>query len=626
MKFISEVKEKIIMEKLEILYPSQAKTVYSELSEILISFFKDNYEALVKKTSVASKKEEKFTYRDIIFNSYANSIQDNENSPLKVLKSFSAKYLKNVINGIHILPFFPWDTDRGFSVLDYRKIDPRNGSWDDFSALGEVFEILMIDLVLNHASIDNPIVQKALIGNEDFKDFVIMFSEQDKPSEKDLLKVVRARPYPVLTKYYVYHTKDGNLRATFDKPLDNIIKTGYVWTTFSRPDREDGSVATRQVDLNYTNPKVFLEFLNIILFYINRGARWIRLDAVGYLWKEIGTSCLHLPQAHIFIQLLSEVLDIFSELQIVLISEVNEPQEKALQYLGSDEQESDMIYLFTHFPLAVHAVLTESSKYYMDWLPSLTHARGRLFISVLGTHDGMGMKPIGSWLPDSEKEKLQQILLSHGALPNYALLPGGKKIIYELCSTPWNFVNPSITDESLDTQIQRYLAVLALGLMLKGVPSIYINGLLGVSNNTEPLDENRTINRQVLDFNEITLELSNPHSKIFGVFNGVVKLIKIRNSEKAFDPHGSFRVIDGNNSIVSIMTYSSDGSDRVLALVNVTSEKQEFRLSQDLISEISDHQLFNLINGQITHLNGDQQNKYLPLSPYQILWLKLVDK
>ncbi|MHA1971514.1 MAG: alpha-amylase family glycosyl hydrolase, partial [Candidatus Hodarchaeales archaeon] len=478
----------------------------------------------------------------------------------------------------------------------------------------------------NHASIDNPIVQKALIGEEDFKDFVITFTEEDRPSESVLLKVVRARPYPVLTKYYVFRTKDGDLRATFDRPPDNIINTGYVWTTFSRPVREDDSVGTRQVDLDYSNPKVLLEFLRIILFYIEKGARWIRLDAIGYLWKELGTSCLHLPQAHIFIQLLSEILSIFSELQIVLISEVNEPQDKALQYLGSDVQESDMIYLFTHFPLAVHAVLTETSKYYLDWLPSLIHARGRLFIGILGTHDGMGMKPIGDWLPESEKQKLQQILLSHGALPNYALLPGGKKIIYELCSTPWNFINPSVTDESLDIQIQRYLAVLALGLMLKGIPSIYINGLLGISNNTGPLDENRTINRQILDFNEITSELSNPHSKISMVYKGVITLIKIRSSEKAFDPHGSFRVLRVSDSIVSILSYSSDLSERILALVNVTSKKQSFRLSHDLLTEISDHRLHDLIKSQIIHLAEDQGYRYLILEPYQILWAKLVDK
>ncbi|MHA1974475.1 MAG: sugar phosphorylase, partial [Candidatus Hodarchaeales archaeon] len=151
MEFISEVKKQRIIEKLEFLYSSQAKTVYCELSEILFSFYNDKYEILLNDSSITSEKEAKFTYRDIIFNTYANSIQDNKNSPLQVLRSFSAKYLKNMINGIHILPFYPWDTDRGFSVLDYWQVDPRNGSWDDFSALGEVFEILMVDLVLNHA-------------------------------------------------------------------------------------------------------------------------------------------------------------------------------------------------------------------------------------------------------------------------------------------------------------------------------------------------------------------------------------------------------------------------------------------------------------------------------------------
>lgn len=565
----------------------------------------------------------KFSKNNIILNSYADSIQGEEGTPLEVLNRFSALFLKGRINGCHILPFYSWDTDRGFSVLDYYKVDSRNGTWDQFNALEEVFDILMVDCVLNHASLDNSIVQNALIGNPDYQDFILIFDEENKPSKEDLIKITRARPYPVLTQYYV--VDDGNKHfATFDKPqVVNIIKEGWVWTTFSRPNNPDGSVATRQVDLNFQNPKVFLEIVKIILLYISKGASWIRLDAIGYLWKKIGTNCLHLPETHIFLEILAEIFQYLESFNIVLISEVNEPQERALQYLSfTSDHKSDMIYLFTHFPLAVHAVLTGSAKYYQKWLPSLKVAKGQLFVSILGTHDGMGMKPIGNWLPDSEKSELKRILIhEHGALANYARLPGGEKIVYELCSTPWNFINKEGTLESFELQLNRYLAVFALGLMIKGVPSIYINGLLGISNNKNPLDENRTINRQILNEKEISSELQNKRSSMFLVLEKLMELISIRKKEIAFDLNGSYKVLLLNESVVSVLLISSTNKDNITALVNVSNSKVSLELNCNQLG-FHGKSLTDLISKKVYNIPSNEKLLRINLSPYQISWLR----
>ena len=325
--------------------------------------------------------------------------------------------------------------------------------------------------------------------------------------EEILLKITRARPTPVLTRYFILRDRNEKRWATFNKPNEDIKrnfvvleKSGWVWTTFSRSNNPDGTVTTKQVDLNFQNPYVLLKFIEIMLFYISKGARWIRLDAVGYLWKQLGTTCLHLPETFVIIRIFRDIFRILHDLQIVLIGEINEPQETTFHYLTNEEEENcDMIYLFSHFPLAVHSVLNGISKYYMNWIPSLHKTNGRLFISVLGTHDGMGLKPIGKWLPDNEKKKLQEILIEkHGVLPNYSILPGGERIIYELCSTPWNLINSENEEEPVELKIDRYLAVFALGLMIKGVPSIYINGLLAIPNYEGEIDENRSINRQIL--------------------------------------------------------------------------------------------------------------------------------
>ena len=629
---IPEILKKNIIKKLKILYGKQAKLIFDELVTIIIDYNEIIVQNM-RKNELPQKNDRKFDYEDIILNIYADSIQGKYGTPLQKLYQFTEHHIKGIINGVHILPFFPWDADRGFSVLNYYDVDPRNGSWEDFTALQSLYNILMIDCVINHASIDNPIVQKALIGDLEYQDFVITYKEEEKPTQVELLKITRARPTPVLTRYYILVDGDEKRWATFNKPLQEIkskkvkIKySGWVWTTFSRSNNPDGTIATRQVDLNYSNPRVFLELVKIMLFYISKRARWLRLDAIGYLWKKIGTTCLHQPETHVIISLISDILMIFDHLQIVLIGEVNEPQEKALQYLSSKEtEEADMIYLFTHFPLAVHAILTGTAHYYMKWIPSLIDAKGRLFISVLGTHDGMGMKPIGNWLPEDEKTRLQRILIEeHNALPNYTIVPDGRKIIYELCSTPWNFINKDNADEPEQLQINRYLALFALGLMIRGIPSIYINGLMGISNYKGELDENRSINRQILDENRLDEELNDRNSRTYKIFSKIMNLIKIRIKEEAFTPHGSFATHFINNAIVSVLLTSPDSKQKIFIMINVTKEDQIVKIDLDKIDMEKGTHFVDII-AEVDY-NSIKLTRTLEiiLKPYQTCWLKQI--
>ncbi len=622
--------ESSIVTKLKILYGSRANDIFAEVKVILSQYYEILTQTSQKRDRLAKFKR-KFGYQDLILNSYADSIQGESGTPLQILYQFTEQYIKGYINGIHILPFYPWDTDRGFSVLNYYEIDPSNGSWDDFSALQRVFDVLMVDCVLNHASVDNPIIQKALYGDREFKDFVVTFNTEEKPTDDVLLKITRARPSPVLTQYYVINEDNKKRWASFNKPLQNteskkvlIEEIGWVWTTFSRPDNPDGTAATRQVDLNYANPQVLLEFINIILLYISKGARWLRLDAICYLWKKLGTSCIHLPEVHIIIQIFNDIFKILDHLQILLVGEINEPQEKAFQYHTTEEEDKcDLVYLFAHYPLAVHSILTGTSKYYMNWLPSLLSAKGRLFISVLGTHDGMGMKPIGNWLPETEKKRLQSILIEkYGALPNYAILPGGEKIVYELCSTPWNLVNRKNTNEPLSLQIDRYLAVLALGLLIKGVPSLYINGLLGIPNYEGDLDENRTINRQILSKIYLDEKLNDKNSQMYTVFSKMLNLIKIRTNEKAFDPAGQMGTYPINDAVVSSLISSFDDKDKIFSVVNVSNKEQFIRLDTEVFGAKYGNYCTDIITGLDYEVIDSNNELELLLKPYQIYWLK----
>jgi sucrose phosphorylase len=343
------------------------------------------------------------------------------------------------------------------------------------------------------------------------------------------------------------------------------------------------------------------------------------LDAVGYLWKKLGTTCLHLPETHLVIQIFADILKVLEQFSITFIAEVNEPQENTLQYLGDKSEESDMIYLFTHFPLAVHAILTGTAKYYMDWIPSIKDAKGRLFNGIFGTHDGMGMKPIGNWLPEAEKTILQKILVEkHGALPNYAKIPGGKRIIYELCATPWSYINESNSDEPFSLQLKRYLAVLSLGLMIKSVPAIYINGLLGIPNFGGNLEENRSINREILEYNHIIGQLEDKKSKTSQIFNDIMKLIKIRVREEAFDPKGDIEPLFVHENVISVLISSPCNRNRILALVNISKSNLEIIIQRKMIQS---KRGTDLITETVIEFN--HSSKKLQLREYQTCWIKL---
>jgi sucrose phosphorylase len=607
----------------------ESRLALAELKLIVQTFKKNNSKLKNKKQKIDSSSQALITY--------ANTIKDGKGkkTPLATLLKFINKQkITNRLKIIHILPFYPWDTDRGFSVIDYYKVNPKDGNWDDIKKLSDNVE-LMFDFVANHASIDNPIIQGALIERhlesnnpkynnyKKYKDFVTVYSYDDKPSIEDLEKLARPRPNPVLTNYYITKNNRGNYKALLGSPtvtesnrLNNILGKGWVWTTFSRPQRSDGTEETKQVDLNFANPKVLIESIKILLFYVEKGATLIHLDAIGYIWKQLGSTSLHEPEAHLILETIHDVMKVAAPF-VTTIAEVNEPQKKVLKYLGSaGHEESDLVYQFTHFPLAVYAVLTGNAIPYQKWLRTLRTFKGKRFITVLGSHDGMGLKPVRGFLTESQINRLTDILINkHHTLPNTAHLPGGKEIVYELCATPWNLINQPKSKDDIKLQINRYLAVVALGLSLQGIPAIYFNGLVGSPNfyPADGLDENRTVNREVFDYSKLTKILGDEKSHMHIVLKNILKLLKIRKNETLFNPFGvNFVPVDfKNKSIIGIKL--DDNNKHLLSIINVSNIKQEINIktSSSYIDLISKKQ-FKIKNA----------SPPITLSPYQILWLK----
>ena len=633
--------EKIFQKLTKIYSEDEARFTVDELKQIIKNF----------KGSLPPERKRGLmdTYRtsssDIALITYPNTIIDakGKKASLKVLAEFLKTYnVDEVAPIVHLLPFYPWDTDRGFSVVDYYKVHPDYGDWGDIKNLSKKVK-LMFDFVANHASIQNPIVQGALISRHlikndkrykkiaKYKNFVIAYSDKERPLEEKLKKLDRPRATPVLTRYSVIEERNKDLQVILGEPTSGkVIGRGWVWTTISRPKNPDGSESTRQVDLNFANPKVFVEAIKVLLFYIKQGASLIRMDAFGYLWKRLGSTSLHEPEVHLLLQIIHHILSIAAP-GVVTSAEVKEPQDKVFEYLGTaDAKEADLVEQFTHFTLAVNAVLTGDGEPYKKWLKTLDTVDGRQFIMVAGSHDGMGLKPVHGFLSEAQISKLTLRLRSgqanlsgknYRALFNYGHLPGGKKIVYEICATPWNLINPPDSNEDFELQLNRYLAVLALGLMVRGIPAIYINGLIGALNYRPPagLDENRTVNREIFDYIWLKKQLDNPKTQMGVVFGVVMKLLKIRSRESLFNPNypPTKPIYLDNNAVVGMLLTNPDNKNALLGLVNVSSKKQAVKI------DISDYLLikkpvFDLISEKEYQITKPT----LQLYPYQVLWLK----
>jgi sucrose phosphorylase len=622
---------------------AKIKTLYPEKDEQpIVAALKEVVQSFQKNDQHQAEEAYQIKADDTALITYANTFESNKKAekPIQCLNTFIKDFqLSEAFKTVHLLPFYPWDTDRGFSVVDYYQVDSRYGDWEDIEALSEQVQ-LMFDFVANHASVDNPLIQGGLIAEhlpqdhpeysqyQQYKDFVIVYDQDDKPSKSDLEKLARPRPNPVLTAYFVYQNKNGEIKACLgdrrseEADIEDLFGTGYVWTTFSRGKNAEGREETRQVDLNFKNPQVLIETIKILLFYIKKQAQFIRLDAVGYLWKKLGSTSLHEKETHLLISLIQQLLKLAAP-DVLTIAEVNEPQEKVLTYLGTRKrEEADVVYQFTHFPLGVYGVLTGETKPYAKWLKTLKPFGNRQFITVLGSHDGLGLKPAHGFLDEQQIKKLTDILVEqHQALPNYGVLPGGKKLVYEICATPWNLINKANTEESVELQVKRYLLVVGLGIMHAGIPAFYINGVLGAENYRpeQGLDENRTINREVFKLEEVEKRINNSHMQ--QVIKQIKQLLITRSKQQLFASEQiEYQLLKGTNKNVLKVKTKDDNNNCLVCLYNFSSHQQQ--VDCNLKIEKNRTELKDVFSSQQKRVRN--QRLKTTLSPYQFMWLKNV--
>jgi len=524
------------------------------------------------------KRKDFFSQEDVFLITYGDTLKKKGELPLETLYKFAVSRLKDVFSTIHILPFFPFSSDDGFSVVDYFAVNPELGDWKEIQRLGREFK-LMFDLVLNHASSKSKWFQYYLDEKPHYKDLAI---EVD-PST-DLSLVTRPRFLPLLTR--------------FNKTSGDAV---YVWTTFSAD----------QIDLNYRSLDVLSKMVETLLFYVEQGATAIRLDAVAYLWKEIGTSCIHLSQAHQIIQLFRKILNVTAP-DVLLITETNVPHRENVSYFGDGKNEAQMIYNFTLPPLLFYSFVQENSTLLSEWAKTLrVSSPYNTFLNFTASHDGIGVRPLEGILSKSEVERLVDIVKKNGGGVSYKRNPDGSNSPYELNVTYVDALRDPENKQDI-WHIPRFLASQAIQFALPGVPASYIHSVLGSRNwsmGVRRTKNARTINREKLQVDEVLSQLKDPETFRSRIFYNYIKMIKVRKKQSAFHPKADFEILEINPKAFVIARYAKD--QIIYAITNISSN----RIVLSLSGAAAHSWMNDLITGE------DFPTNELGLNPYQFVWL-----
>ena len=521
--------------------------------------------------------------------SYGDSIVADGTPPLGVLNHFLQRHLGETISGVHVLPFFPWSSDDGFSVIHYREVNPELGDWSHIRDLASHYDV-MGDLVLNHVSRESLWFVDYLTGSLPGRDY---FIEVDP--DTDVSQVTRPRSSPLLV------------------PVSTRRGTRHLWATFS----ED------QIDLNFENPDVLLEFVGILLFYLQQGVRIIRLDAVAFLWKRLGTACIHLPETHTVVRLLRAIVDEVAP-GTLIITETNVPHAENISYFGLERlaegppDEAHMVYQFALPPLLLHTLTRGEASTLQGWLASLPVLPEHCtYLNFTASHDGIGVRPLEGLLPDHERDALLELMHRFGGFVSMRSNPDGSDTPYEINIT-W-FEAMRGTRRGPDPwQVARFLCSQAIMLSLQGIPALYLHTLTGTLNDVEGVERSgrlRSINRRRWPLDELELLLESPSTPTHDVFHALRRLLDLRRQEPCFHPNVPQQVISTPAELLAIERGPLADGRRLLALFNVTARRIALDQGGEALTQrLQQHAWQPLDTSSSLH-------PLASLPPYAVLWL-----
>lgn len=521
---------------------------------------------------------EKWNERDVVLITYGDSMTSDTENALQVLHRWVRTHLDECITCVHVLPFFPYSSDDGFSVIDYRQVDPALGTWADIRQIGEDYDV-MVDLVINHASKECAWFRNFLADQDPGRDYFITVDP-----DTDLSAVVRPRSLPLLT------------------PFETSTGLKHVWTTFS----DD------QVDLNVANPDVLLEMIDILLLYMRHGARIVRLDAIAFLWKQPGTTCLHLRQTHDIVKVLRDVMERVDH-RAVLLTETNVPNRENLSYFGAGD-EAHMVYQFSLPPLLLHALYTGCAGHLSRWAADMPELEPECtFLNFTASHDGIGVRPLEGLLEPDELTELLEGMQACGGRISTRHMNDGTDRPYEINISWFDAMQRTARGPDRFT-FERFILSQVIMLEMRGIPAFYIHSLVATRNHEAGVAASgraRTINRRKWTERELEERLQD-HTTHRRALAELKRLIALRKAQKAFHPDAEQTVMFLDEACFAIRRTSRDGDQHIQCLSNVTANVLDLDTRPGTVLETS----VDLISGE--HVAKDGR---IRLRPYQTVWL-----
>ncbi len=570
--------EQSLINHLSAIYPEDD---HQELArEIMDVFWPQSREKILKEAKLPDNSV--WSEKTTMLITYGDSIKKKDEKPLQTLHNFLNQHFKKFIRAVHILPFFPYSSDDGFAVQDYEKVREDLGDWEDIQAIGKDFQ-LMSDLVINHASASGTWFEGFKKGEEQYKEFFFEASPDD-----DISHVIRPRPSPLLVEF------------------DTVEGMKHLWCTFG-PD---------QVDLNFSNPRVLIEFIKIMRLYLDNNVRIFRLDAVAFLWKEVGTSSIHLPQTHEIIRLLRTLTDFFHD-EVLLITETNVPNHENLTYFGN-QNEAHLIYNFSLPPLLVQGLITGNEYYLKKWLMEMPPTQeGCAYLNFVAGHDGIGLRPATGILMEEDLVEMIETMKKFGGEVSMRSAGGGEERPYELNIALYDALKGTIDGED-EYQRERFLASQAVMMGLEGVPAFYIHSLLATSNDYEKFKKSghkRCINRHKWDFEELSQKLDDPKSDQSYILAELSRMIEIRSKQKSFHPNATQFTLHLPEGFFGFWRQSLDRKQDIFCITNLT--KYDLTLPLHSLNMHTGAKWGDLFTGQMY----DSRDQEVMFNPYQTMWI-----
>ena len=523
---------------------------------------------------------ESWSQNTIVMITYADTIEDTNSLPINSINNFLKTYCSDTFEIVHILPFFPSSSDKGFSVKDYYSVYHQFGQWNDILRISKEFGV-MADVVINHGSSESLWFKNFIKGEGKGSDYFLNF---DEPF--DTSKVVRPRTSDLLN------------------PVKTTNGIKYTWCTFSKD----------QVDYNFSNPVVLFEFVQIIIFYLAKGITVFRFDAVAFIWKKIGTSCINLEKTHEIVRLFRTLLTYLSP-KAILVTETNTPARENVSYFGN-ANEAHWIYNFSLPPILIYSILAGDSSYLEKLTMSMPPSQlGTSYLNFIASHDGIGLRPAETFLTKDEVTRFINLMEQNGGRVSYRSNNTDTPEPYEINITLFDAMRESF-NKDVNLCVERFICIHAIMLSLEGVPAFYIHSLFGTRNDYalyKQSNQNRSLNRGKIKISEI--DLSNESEPQSYIFLQLKKLMLIRKKQPAFHPNAVQFTLHLGSNLYGIWRQSLDKKQSIFCISNLTDEVVNLSLLDlNLIG-------FDHWRDIISEIEIDDITSEIKFRPYQTMWL-----